>query len=122
MEFLISSLSYLPLIVCLVFYAEELIFTQSSFNHSFIIHSLIDLCITLIHSVVQDYQKKQKEHEELLKWTGNMTSLDLIEIYNGDPSQYFYDKVSSPCFSLEAFTRPSNHIVIFIWLPITYAV
>jgi hypothetical protein len=45
--------------------------------------------------VVQEYQKKQKEHEELLKWTGNMTSLDLIEIYNGDPSQYFYDKVSS---------------------------
>ncbi len=45
--------------------------------------------------MVQEYQKKQKEHEELLKWTGNMTSLDLIEIYNGDPSQYFYDKVSS---------------------------
>jgi hypothetical protein len=53
---------------------------------------------------VQEYQKKQKEHEELLKWTGNMTSLDLIEIYNGDPSQYFYDKVSSPYFSLQAFT------------------
>ncbi len=70
--------------------------------------------------MVQEYQKKQKEHEELLKWTGNMTSLDLIEIYNGDPSQYFYDKVSSTFFSLEAFTRPSNHIVIFIWLPVTY--
>ncbi len=67
----------------------------NSFIHSF------------IHSVVQEYQKKQKEHEELLKWTGNMTSLDLIEIYNGDPSQYFYDKVSSPYFSPQAFTRPS---------------
>jgi hypothetical protein len=42
----------------------------------------------------QEYNKKQKEHEELLKWTGNMTSQDLIELYNGDPCQYFYDKVT----------------------------
>jgi hypothetical protein len=60
--------------------------------------------------LVQEYQKKQKEHEELLKWTGNMTSLDLIEIYNGDPSQYFYDKVSSPCVSLKACTGFQLHL------------
>lgn len=41
---------------------------------------------------LQKYKKEQLEREEMLKWTGNMTPLDMIQLYNGDPSSYFYDQ------------------------------
>jgi hypothetical protein len=53
------------------------------------------LALQLIFVCFKEYNKKMKEHEELLKWTGNMTPLDMIQLYNGDPCQYFYDQVKS---------------------------
>ena len=44
----------------------------------------------------QEWERKQKEEEEELKWTEKITPRDMIEQYSGDPGLYFYDLKRAP--------------------------
>jgi hypothetical protein len=40
----------------------------------------------------QDYRKRQKEKEEIEEWK-LMSPSKMIQLFNGDPSEFFFDKV-----------------------------